>query len=317
MNGYESKTFKAQVEILKSRNMSFKDEERAAETLSYISYYTVKEFARPFNKGDLEVVDYENKEFEHIISRYYQDKNFRIDLLHALEVIEVAVQTQIAYVLGKKTGDYGYLDFRLWADTNNSEQQIKKIQKRILKDISYQVSKTKVSDPELSVKLEKGSNSQYPPVWFATKMVMFGGLVQMLDIMSKDNLKHISNYFGCKNNELLSWMKCLNLVRNIAAHNSNLIDFQLRTRPIIRDEWKEYLYKREDNLITNRIALPIIITKYFINEIVPKYKFGKISNDMQNLIKKDKFMANYYGFYDENSMQLIHPVHKKRKFKKR
>lgn len=45
---FNSKNFLDQKNILKDRNMSFYDEERAVETLSYISYYRIKEFAEPF-----------------------------------------------------------------------------------------------------------------------------------------------------------------------------------------------------------------------------------------------------------------------------
>lgn len=56
--------------------MYFKYEKKAQETIRYISYYKIKEFAEPFaTKKEREnaptVLDYNGVFFERIISRYY------------------------------------------------------------------------------------------------------------------------------------------------------------------------------------------------------------------------------------------------------
>ena len=72
--------------------------------------------------------------------------------------------------------------------------------------------------------------------------MMFGDLVAMLTIMGEANLRQVASYYKCSGEELVSWMKCLNFIRNICAHNSNLIDLKVTTKPKIRREWGEYLY---------------------------------------------------------------------------
>ena len=46
------------------------------------------------------------------MKRYYQDKNLRIHLLHAIEKIEVALKTWVAFILGEQYGAFGYLNFQ-------------------------------------------------------------------------------------------------------------------------------------------------------------------------------------------------------------
>lgn len=186
---YKSVSFEEQIEIFKSRNMKFKNETKAQDTIKYISYYKIKEFAEPFItrielSGNPDMLDYNNVYFERIISRYYQDKNFRLNIMHAIEDIEVALQTQIGYVLGESTGDYGYLEFNNWVDISRHKKSFIVKQERILKsDLKEQISKS--DNRELIEKLKYGKNSEYPPVWLAMNELMFGQLIQLLRIMSK------------------------------------------------------------------------------------------------------------------------------------
>jgi len=86
--------------------MIFQDEAKAEITLVKVPYYKIKEFARPYCKINKEKdvkIDYQQTKFEHVLSRYYQDKNLRIQLLHLLEelledVFLVVHQQQIKMV---------------------------------------------------------------------------------------------------------------------------------------------------------------------------------------------------------------------------
>lgn len=45
----QHKTFAEQIEILEARNMTFSDKKRAEKTLAFVSYYKIKEMAKPFS----------------------------------------------------------------------------------------------------------------------------------------------------------------------------------------------------------------------------------------------------------------------------
>lgn len=307
---FKSENFLNQKNILKDRNMSFYDEDRAVKTLSYISYYRIKEFAEPFAKREQvqngpEKINYNGIKFETIISRYYQDKNFRMHLLHVIEDIEVALQTQISYVLGDATGDYGYLDFSLWIDRTNNSILLQKAEREILRNLKYQIKKNQTK--ELAEKLKYGKNNVYPPVWLAIKMLMFGDLLKILRIMSKKNLTRISQYFNCTNKQLVSWLGTINLIRNISAHNSNLIDINLRTRPLIDENWKKYLFTNsKEQISNNKVSIILLIVIHFMEQINNKYNFKNVNESVVKLIKNDK-TAHYYGFNSKNDCINIFP----------
>lgn len=313
------KTFEEQIDLLESRSMRFsskKSKEKAAYSLSIISYYRIKEFAKPFaimKKGDdnKKSIDYQNTKFEIVISRYYQDKNLRLHLLHAIEDIEVALKTRVAYILGKNELDsYGYLDFSKWC---NKEEYCKHYLRYRQNDFKKKLLSTIKNSGSSEIReKQKNDKMSFPPVWLMINSLTFGQVVALLELMSIKNLTKISQQFSCNNSELLSWLKCINLVRNICAHNSNVIDFKLTTTPSIKEEWKKLLYEYKPGVYSNRIALPFLIILEMMDQINPKYQFKEIIGSLDKLIR-DEATANYYGFKTLNTIKQIKQERKIRK----
>lgn len=138
-------------------------------------------------------------------------------------------------------------------------------------------------------------------------MLMFGDLVKILKLMSNKNLTRISKYFNCTNKQLVSWMGTINLIRNISAHNSNLIDIDLRTRPLIADEWKKHLYRNSKQQVSNnKISIILLIVIHFMKQINSKYNFKNVNESVVKLIKSDTD-AHYYGFNSQDDCIGIFP----------
>lgn len=278
-NNFIHRTFHEQVELLESRNMFFEnedDKEKAENTLAIIPYYKLKQFARPFaKKSESGGIDYQNTKFQVVVSRYYQDKNLRLMLLHAIEDIEVAIKTKLAYVLGKPgLGSYGYLSFNLWCDKSEYCKYYLDYKKRDFKR-RLKLSMRDSDNPELNEKLKR-DNSKYPPVWLMIDLLTFGQVVDLLKLMSKNKLKEIADDFDSTPDILISWLQCVNLIRNTCAHNSNIIDIKLTTTPYLRNEWKTLLYEYKEGTHTNRIATPLFVILDMVGHINSKYKFEDI-----------------------------------------
>ena len=100
MYSREHKSFEQQLDLLSIRCMKVNDRDKAIERLKNISYYKIKEFAKPYFKpaeinGKIEM-RYEKISFEGVINRFYKDKNLRIDLLHAIEKVELSFKTRFS-----------------------------------------------------------------------------------------------------------------------------------------------------------------------------------------------------------------------------
>lgn len=101
MKNHKELSWLEQVSLLRSRGMNIGDDaEKILATVDKVNH----------------TVNYEGLNFSLVLKRYYQDKNLRLNWLHAIEQIEVALKTKLAYILGKFYGDYGYLNFYRWSN---------------------------------------------------------------------------------------------------------------------------------------------------------------------------------------------------------
>lgn len=312
-------SFEDQINLFKARGMTISNEHRAKGKLENIGYYKLKEFAYPLSKvieldGEKQRV-YEGVNFDQIVTRYYQDKNLRIFLLHAIEKIEVSLKTKIAYILGERYGPFGYLSFSNWC---NKEEYCK----HYLNDREYKfkgllrnkLKQTYSHDIKDKSNLNKDG---YPTVWLVFEVLTFGDVLMLLSYMSKRNLEKLSNCYNCTPDELLSWLKCLKFVRNICAHNSNIIDLKLKTTPKIKDAWKADLYKFEgkSEMYTDRIAVVILIIYFFIKQINSSYQFADIRFSLNKIIDEKKENAEQIGFKEITSIDTIYKPKPKKRYK--
>lgn len=303
--GPEQLLFKEQLNLFSDRGMDI--ENAKVKKLENISYYRLKEFARPLSK-ETEVngkinIDYTGVTFTEVLARYYQDKNLRIFLLHAIEKIEVSVKTNLSYILGEKYGAFGYLDFSKWSNRENfSKYTIQKREMKFKKQLLWTVKKLpRYSD----ARMEKNTDSDgFPTVWLALNILTFGELVSLIEVLSSKNLKKLSSIYDCTGKEFVSWMKTLHLVRNTCSHNSNIIDISIKTEPMYREEWNDFLYMfiNEGNMKpTNKLSVILAILKHFISIINVKYQWKNIYQSIDNLCKSDK-KARLLGFKDKSSL---------------
>ena len=219
-----------QLDLFYRRGVFITDKNKALEKLKHISYYRLKDFAKPYSSiimyGNVPVLKYSNITFEDIVKRYYQDKNLRIHLLHAIEKIEVSIKRNISFILGNRYGSYGYLEFDKWANKKDYNKfELEKKQFYFKKDLLKTVKRS-----SLSVLADRRNlNSEgFPTIWVATEVLMFGELVHLIKIMSTKNQNELAKFYNCSFKELLSWLKCLNFARNVCAHNANIIDINFR-----------------------------------------------------------------------------------------
>lgn len=293
------KTVEELIQIFLDRGMKFHDIEKAKNRLSHINYYKIKEFASLFYKefdiNGKKEYKYDNVFFEYIITRFYQDKNMRVYLLHAIEKVELSFKTKLAYVLGERYEAFGYLQFKNWCNKNkycryyieDKEKEIKKYLKILMNREDNQMIKEF---------FKQNPDCDYPPIWMLIEILTFGEALKFYNLMSEKNRKAISNFYDCTPSELEGWLKALKFIRNLSAHNINVIDSKLITNPPIRNEWKKYLYTDSQNRVSNKIALIIFILFYMIKKINPDYGFGNFRNIFVNLFSNKDINANRYGF---------------------
>ncbi len=292
------------IQLLIKRGVKINDVSSAETKLLNINYYKIKEFAKPFYKKQKDgKYLYEKISFEQIINRFYQDKNLRIYLLHAIEKVEISFKTKVAYILGERYQAFGYLNFNNWCNKNkycryyinDKEKEMKRYVKKLMNRGDNEVIKNF---------LENNKRYEFPPIWMLVELLTFGDILRFYNLMSEKNRNLVSNYYDCTSDELGGWLKTLKFIRNFAAHNSNVIDATIRTTPKIRKEWKKYLFiytdKNKNKRISNKIALVIFILIYLTKKINTNYGFGNIRDVFSKLLRNNDKIANKYGFFNSD-----------------
>lgn len=292
-----------QLDLLHERGLDLNpsDRDRDLHSVEVVGYYKLKEFAYPFSKIDKDgTLTYNNISFSELITRYYQDKNLRIYLLHAIEDIEVTLNNRLAYLLGDKYGAYGYLRFSNWCDRSRKKFEIEGRQYFFKKDLLKKVKRSNLRD----IQQKENQQDDFPSVWLMIDTLTFGETVNLLRIMAKTNLKIIAAEFDCTSGELLSWLGCLNLVRNICCHNADILDIKFTTKPKIPRFFQDDIYINNGKY-SNSIALAVYITAYLMKNVNPKYKFQDVISAFNRIIKNNPVRANSLGFRKVSSIREI------------
>lgn len=287
--------------LFKSRGMQVKEED--VEKIKHINYYKLKSFAFPLAKviknGSSVDISYDGVNFQEVLKRYYQDKNLRIYLLHAIEKIEISIKTALARKMGLRYGAFGYLKFGDWVHRTKFEKSvIEKRQESLKKNILNSMSK------QSSLDFANGHNKEkdgLPTIWLAIDILTFGEIVIILEMMNEKILRQIAKEYNISSEEFLSWIRCLRFVRNICAHNSNLIDINLKTKPKHKQEWASYLHANTDKTGENRtptarLATVICIVVYLVKAINSRYRFNKIKYSIEALCMRSNDRAKQLGF---------------------
>lgn len=278
----------------------------------------MKNYANPY--FDSSEGKYKNLSFDKLVARYYRDKHLKQAVLHAIEDIETTLNTKIASVLGERYGAYGYTDFRLWCQRNSVNKflrgkymdkfAIQKEQINFLKELQNIVRKSYSEDLQDYI---KNTEKIYPPIWLVMNELTLGTSIHLYKLMSKSNQRRISSYFGCKTDELVSWLESINLIRNICCHNGILADFKLKTRAKVPKEYKSsselktVLLKIKPEVYTNRLAFQLCIIVKLMSKINNNYTYRDLRNSVKKLLDEST-PATYYGFQNQEAIQKLFKV---------
>lgn len=312
------------ISIFESRGMSIDvDDKHAESAIKNIGYYKLKEYATPFMVDG----DYSKLRLSAVIRRYYYDKNLRMHLLHTSEIIELAFKNRMSEVLGDYGEEFGYLNFTSWADIdeytiehiidnqtyckNEIKKNAKKSNKVDLTDDQNMISLgNKLNNPDAS-KAER--TSKFPTVWLALDLLSFGQAYNMYKIMKPELKERVSDTFNCSQGQLDSWLGTIVLLRNMSAHNNNLVDIQLKTKPKVLESWQEIMYSYTDEkgklIYGNKLASALLPILYLTRQVDKEYGFGELSTDCSKLTNAVRDngtnQAQALGFISKNKMKKM------------
>lgn len=210
-----------QLNLLKSRGLLIPDEEFATHYLSENSYYHLNIYFKCFQKktdfvdelGNAVYEFFDNITFKHVVQVHENDKQIRSVLLKAIMPIELKLRTAIAYHVGLvRSSDCFYLDD---TQTYPSVEKIKALRLRFENSLDN-------NNPIVQHHASK-YNFKFP-LFAIFEITSFSFLIDYFELLSfslQDKIAY--KYFGLSSSgAMINWMKCINDLRNICAHQGYL-----------------------------------------------------------------------------------------------
>lgn len=112
--------------------MLFRDELAAKDVLKSVSYYRLKGYWWDMQSDKTQHVFIPNSYFENVVEKYEFDRELRLVLFYAIEIIEIALRTKMIYHLSQAYGGLWYLNPALFVQRRTKRQFFQKQGSRLV-----------------------------------------------------------------------------------------------------------------------------------------------------------------------------------------
>lgn len=233
-----------QTQILVSRGLE--DAPDFAHYLSQVGYYRLSGYSYPLRQfastepggirnerdGERRRLDsfVSGAKMRHVISLYEFDVYLRQTLWQALSKLEVALRFDIGYTFGE-TDPYLHLHVRDFWNEGRKRDRAQKFSKKL--------EEAQKRSSEEFVRHHRRVYGNKMPIWVATEILEFGSLVNLYTLAPFEQRERVASNYGARSDELESWLRVMNYLRNICAHHARLWNRQVVIRPVTK-------YRRND-----------------------------------------------------------------------
>lgn len=214
----EYKSYDEQIDLLSERGMDIQDRDTALATLQRVSYYRLSGYWYPFRKqskmgrGD---DFYPGTRFTDIIALYDFDARLRTATFSVLTPIELAIRALLGHELGR-VDPCAHLDPCMLGPTARSGDAYSKW----LTGYKFELEQSR----EDFVAHHHAKYGGVLPVWAAVELLGWGSLTRLYSFVPRGVQDAVADVCGLSAPQLTSWLKALNIVRNICAHHGRLFN---------------------------------------------------------------------------------------------
>jgi abortive infection bacteriophage resistance protein len=198
---------------------------------------------------------------------YAFDRHLRLLVMDAIERIEIAVRSLMAYHHAHEHGAFAYA-----VDPNSLPKRGPGEHAEFLERLSEEVARSR----ERFVKhfwTEYGDAHNHLPVWMVTKVMSFGSVLSFFRSSSSKVKTAVASAFGMPHKVFDSWLLTLNTVRNICAHHARLWNRELGTNPIIPRLGDYPDWHTPVKVENKRVFAVLTICRHCLQEMAPQSKW--------------------------------------------
>ena len=258
------KTLDEQIDILRSKGLIINDEEKAKEILFRENYFFVSGYRHLFMKSFKDKFFIKGTTFEELYATFVFDRNLRNIMFKHLLIIENNMKSIISYTLSKKYGikEKEYLNVKNFNQDKMKARQVNDVINKMKRQIRTNVHQHTATSHYLS-------NYGYIPMWILVKVLSFGIISELYNILKLEDQIAISEIYNIDTDTLSTYLALLANFRNLCAHEDILYDH--RTQRVIPDTKYHYylnidMTDDEYNYGKNDLFAILIIMKQMLTE---------------------------------------------------
>lgn len=259
-------TLDEQVELLVGRGMGG-EKERIFRRVEAVNYYRLAAYWHTFRVEGTDAFR-PGTHIDTVWDRYLFDRRLRLLTLDALERFEITARTRIAHELAVQYGPFGYVeDGLLFA---KQPEHWTKFNAQLRKEVER-------SGEEFLQHFRKhyGDHHALPPIWVAIEIMAFGSVVTLYQGAPKPVRDNVASFFGVPAIVVESWLRCLNVVRNICAHHARLWNRTLGVRPMLPRATRYPDWHKPVAIKNDQIFAALTILAYTLNRVAPRSGWGQ------------------------------------------
>ena len=260
-------SFEQQAQRLLDRGLIAPSKDELISQLKAVNYYRLSAYWYPFKTTDPisgQERFSQGTTFETIWRRYSFDRELRLLVMDVVERVEVAIlRTRMVEQFTLQHGPFGYTDIRNFSPKFPLPEYT-----RLLNDVDDAVNRSN----EEFVGRFRGKYTSEPrlPLWMAVEVMSFGQLFTMFRNLNRNEQQALSQQFGLYPPVLVSWLHCLNFIRNACAHHSRLWNRELPIRPIIPDIRNRPEWHAPYQFDNRKMFTVLTLLRYLLGSIHPQ-----------------------------------------------
>ena len=279
MKDKQFKTLDEQLEILRYKGLVINNEKFAKDVLLRENYFFLTGYRHLLMNKSNNKVYQKGATFEELYSIFLFDRQFRNLIFKNLLIVENNAKSIFSYQLSKK---YGYREKDYLKPKNFTEDPRKQSQLNdLLKKMKRQI---RVNGSQHTATLHYVSNYGYIPLWILVKVLSFGIVSELFQVLKKEDQKEIANTYEINPSTMIVYLPILANYRNLCAHEDIL--YENKTQKAIDDTVYHQLLrikKVDDEFIQGKndlFALIIIMKQMLLAE-----DFKNMSIELDNVIQ--------------------------------
>ena len=297
------KNLDEQIEILKARNLTITDEEKTKDILLRENYFFINGYRHMFLESSKSKKFFDGTTFEELYSTFLFDRNIRNIMFKHLLIVENNIKSIISYQLSKKYGfkEKDYLDPQNFTQDSLKVRQVHDIINKMKRQI-------RLNGRQHTATLHYISNYGYIPMWVLVKVLSFGIIAELYNILKVDDQKAIADIYGLNIDDLSIYLTILANFRNLCAHEDILYDHRTQKeipnnkyhRLLNISQTEDHYDYGKNDLFAVVIILKQLLTEKEFNEFIREISYeidvldGKVHSIPLNIfLNKIGFPSNW------------------------